>query len=449
MFKKLRIQFVTVIMVSVALVLAVVFTGICVAEYQRSKAEVDQALTESVNRVTESYQMSLNSGGYSGDRSDDAFSGGPGSGMPEFSGPPDKPHGNGGRDFAGPRIGGDNSRIVPVAVYIVEENNTYTIASEFTTAQIDSDVLASAADVMAMRGDGLGTIPELGLHYEKRTTEISTYVAFADVSTTSSWQSTAVSLAIAALAILAVFFVIALFLSKWALRPVREAWDAQRQFVADASHELKTPLTVVLANNSILLKHPGDTIASQSQWIESTQVEAENMQGLINEMLEMAQVESRAAIHHEKLDFSYLVDGLSLQFESVAFERGCMLETSIEEDITVDGDEARLRKAVSTLIENALKYVNEDGTVNVSLKRAGKNARLAINNTGSVISEENRAHIFDRFYRTDKARTSGTGGYGLGLAIAREIAREHEGDIICESDEAHGTTFIVTIPIAT
>ena len=210
---------------------------------------------------------------------------------------------------------------------------------------------------------------------------------------------------------------------------------------------MKTPLTVILANNSILLKHSQDSIASQSQWIESTQVEAQNMQGLVNEMLELAQVESRAAIEHSILDFSDLVDGIALQFESVAFERGCEYRENVKEGLLVDGDESRLRKAVSTLIENALKYVDERGVVTITLRANDMKSILEISNTGTAISKEDIPHIFDRFYRTDKARTSGTGGYGLGLAIAREIAREHNGDITCESNEKAGTVFTMTLPL--
>ena len=103
---------------------------------------------------------------------------------------------------------------------------------------------------------------------------------------------------------------------------------------------------------------------------------------------------------------------------------------------------------VSTIVENAFKYVNEGGAVNVSLRRSGKTATLAIRNTGSTISADDLPHIFDRFYRTDKARTSGAGGFGLGLAISREIARSHNGDITCASSENEGTTFTITLPIA-
>ena len=424
MFGKLRAKFVAIITISVAVVVAVVFTTIVVVDHQRSIGEVQEALSSSLDRsvssLTEPFEFRHND-----------------MGVARFA--EEAP--------GGPRIGGhgEDRSMVPVAVYLVNADSSYTSMQKFASATIDEDVLASAIEKLSSADDGSGTIDELGLHYDKRTLDEGTLVAFADTTTTSGWKQLALSLFIAGLGIVLAFAVIGYFLSNWALRPVKEAWDSQRQFVADASHELKTPLTVMLANNSILLKHPGSTIASQSQWIESSQVEAERMQGLINEMLELAQVESRAAAVREQVDFSDLVDGIGLQFESVAFERGCELECEIQEGINVEGDANRLSKAVSTLVENALKYVDEGGRVDVRLTRAGRNAQLVITNTGSVISEEDLPHIFDRFYRTDKARTSGAGGFGLGLAIAREIAREHGGDIACKSDAASGTTFTMTI----
>ena len=119
----------------------------------------------------------------------------------------------------------------------------------------------------------------------------------------------------------------------------------------------------------------------------------------------------------------------------------------LEGGITVNGNDQQLHKLVSTLVENAFKYVDDGGTINVNLAKTGKYAALEVRNTGSVISAEDLPHIFDRFYRTDKARTSGTGGFGLGLAIAREIARSHGGDITCTSTAADGTTFTVTLPV--
>ncbi len=476
MFRKLRIQFVAVVMASVALVLAIVFAGICIAEYQRSLADVNEALSSSISRADE--HMGKHSIGF-GPMGLYGTSNGQSGSWPMFRGRDDSSSSDtsaypaydehdetfdeiaeemGFENFDemmnGPRIGGrdDDRKIsaVPVAVYLLNSSELQ-IVSGFTTASLSSEVLQSAFQRLADADDGEGTLGDLGIHYKKVTTDNATYFAFADTSNTKSWQSLALMLLVAGVGMLVVFFFFALFLSKWALKPVQEAWESQRQFVADASHDLKTPLTVILANASILLKHPERTIASESQWIESTQIEAEQMQGLVNEMLELAQVEAGqtvASAPFEPIDFSDLVNGETLLFDSMALERGCLFDCSIEDGIQVNGNPQQLHKMVSTLVENAFKYVNENGSIRVGLVRNGNTARLDVNNTGSEISPEDLPHIFDRFYRTDKARTSGTGGFGLGLAIAREVARSHGGDITCTSNSADGTTFTVTLPTA-
>ena len=466
MFRKLRIKFVAIVMTSVAIVLAIVFTGICITEYQHSTASVDKAMTSAIDRAAEAEERMRDPFGFERmhsemmenlfgsesdtDNDDDSEE----ASENDSSDASIKQNDNhSGRGFNRPRIGGhedDQRTMVPVAVYTLSTTNSFIIAQGFTTASIDNDVLQQAAERLCVLEDGQGTFSDLALHYLKRTVDDTTFVAFADTSTTDSWKSLAITLGIAGLGTLAVFFIIALLLSKWALRPVREAWDAQRQFVADASHDLKTPLTVILANASILLKHPEHSIASESQWIESTQIEAKHMQGLINEMLELAQVEAGEQVNvvRDTLDFSDLVDGETLLFDSVALERGCHFDCDIASGLTVEGNEQQLHKMVSTLVENAFKYVDEAGTINVTLRQSGKFARLDVCNTGSTISPEDLPHIFDRFYRTDKARTSGAGGFGLGLAIAREIARSHGGDITCASSPDAGTTFSVSLPVA-
>ena len=447
MFKKLRIQFVAIVMASVAVVLAIVFIGICATEYQRSATDVNEALSLAIERAAEK-----------GPR----FGANPGMGamMRSFEdGALDdlddlEEYADGIEEMiTGPRIGGrgDEQRsTVPVAVYTLTETNSFAIASGYTTASIDSDVLEAAAERICDLEEGTGTLSDLGLHYQKRILNNTTYVAFADTSNTDSWKSLALTLGIAGLGTLVVFFVISLALSKWALKPVKEAWESQRQFVADASHDLKTPLTVILANSSILMKHPDHTIAAESQWIESTQVEAQQMQGLVNEMLELAQVEAgeKANIERTQIDYSDLVDGETLLFDSMALERGCLYDCEIEQNLLVMGNAQQLHKMVSTLVENAFKYVDECGTIRVSLSRSGKNAQLIVSNSGSEIAADDLPHIFDRFYRTDKARTSGAGGFGLGLAIAREVARSHGGDITCTSGASEGTAFTATLPLA-
>ena len=341
-----------------------------------------------------------------------------------------------------------------MAVYRILKNGSYALAGSAASASIADDVLEKAIPQLADAPDGSGELSELGLFYEKRTSDTGIErVAFADVSSASGWQTLALTLAGVGVVALAIFFVISVFFSRWALRPVKRAWEQQRQFVADASHELKTPLTVILANTSILMSHPERTIASQSQWVESTQAEGERMQGLVADLLLLARLDAEEtdivkSKPKERIDLSNLVEGELLQFESVAFERDIELESDVDEGIAVQGSIERLRRLVTTLLDNACKYAGDNGKVRVELHAQDGSARFVVHNTGSLISAEDLQHVFDRFYRADKARTSGAGGFGLGLSIAKEVAEEHGGTITAKSSDEEGTTFTATLPTA-
>ena len=330
-----------------------------------------------------------------------------------------------------------------------------TALGRYNTASISQDVLEQAGEQLAGADEGFGSLSDLGLFYVKRQAGGVMYLAFADMGSVSGWRALAATLAVVEVGTLAVFFVISLFFSRWALRPVTRAWTQQRRFVADASHDLKTPLTVILANTSIALEHPERSVASQSQWLESTQHEAEAMQGLVGDLLTLAKMDEEEAAAQsgaarpafEEVDLSDVIEGEVLQFESVAFERGVRLESQVEPGIELRGNEQRLRRLAGTLIDNACKYVDDGGAVDVALSRSGKQARLAVRNTGAPISPEDLPHVFDRFYRADKARTGGAGGHGLGLAIARAIAEEHGGNLSVASTQAEGTVFTATLPL--
>ncbi|MDR2586862.1 MAG: hypothetical protein LBC23_01195 [Coriobacteriales bacterium] len=283
------------------------------------------------------------------------------------------------------------------------------------------------------------------------------------------------------------FFFISLLLSRIALRPVVEAWERQRRFVADASHELKTPLTVILANNSLLLAHPDKTIAEQEQWVNSTQAEAQRMDKLVHDLLLLAQTddeETSAAAQAASLqpvDLSALTRRGLLQFEAVFFERGISLTADLAEGITLPGNEEQLERLIQILLDNASKYAkapeaegaaknSEDvesaaeaesavavegatevgdgaATVHVELLGApasGQHATLRVTNSGPAIDPAVLPHLFERFYRVDSAH-SDTEGSGLGLSLAQAIVKAHHGTIEVSSTPTTGTTFTTTL----
>lgn len=172
------------------------------------------------------------------------------------------------------------------------------------------------------------------------------------------------------------------------------------------------------------------------------------MRGLVESLLELARTEEGAgsARRNVDVDLSSTVEGEALQFDAVAFEKGCLIETRVEPGVHVMGDPEQLARLTKTLVDNACKYASKDSQVTVTLSRHNGTAQLSVNNLGEPIPEEDLPHVFDRFYRSDKARTRQTGGFGLGLAIARGIAEGHGGKISVTSTQQDGTTFSVRLP---
>jgi len=269
-------------------------------------------------------------------------------------------------------------------------------------------------------------------------------IAFIDISDDiKTLENTVVTLIFSCVAALIAFFFISLYLSKWALRPVERAWEQQRRFVADASHELKTPLTVILANTGILKSNRLSTVEQQMNWIENTGAEATRMKKLVDSLLFLAKADNtELSVTLSKVNLSDIAISSALAFESVAFERGVLLATSeIAADIYISGNEAQLKQLIGILLDNAVKYSEEKGVVTLSLETRQSKAALTVHNQGSYMAADDLEHVFDRFYRADKSRSAE--GYGLGLAIAKSIVDAHGGKISVRSDAVHGTTFTV------
>ncbi|WP_251197550.1 sensor histidine kinase [Anaerotardibacter muris] len=450
--RKLRIKFVAIIMVVVAIILAVVFSTIVVISYSNSTTEVYAALDSAISRnAIDVHERPFNkmpdnraedTNGEELDEDDSAFDGNVGSADEALL-------------SEGPRfeIGGrePDQSLIPVAVYELHEDGTMTFASNAASGMIADSALAEVADQAFDVPYGHGSIDSLGVFYAKQKRGAETYIAFADERSVSEWQSLAVTLTIIGLATLVLFFVVSLIFSKWALHPVKASWEQQQRFIADASHELKTPLTVMAADTAILKRNSEASIASQSQWVESIEGEIKNMQELVGDMLLLARADGQGEAMPRKtevIDLSKLVNAELLQFEPVAYERSLDLDSKVAPNVTIDGAKDQLQRLASVLLDNAFKYVNECGRISVQLDKGDGSAVLSVSNSGGFIPAEDLPHVFDRFYRADKARTrTGELSYGLGLSIAREIANIHGGTITATSSEATGTTFTVTLPL--
>ncbi len=348
----------------------------------------------------------------------------------------------------GPRDHPEPYSMIP-AFTITVDGDGNVVSKNLMRVEIEDDVILSAVRDVLASGRQEGKISSLNLRYLVRSFSGGARIAFADTSlekaSVARWLFNSL---LTGLGGLGAFFVISLFLSRWALRPVSVAWEQQRRFVADASHELKTPLTVILANVGILLRHRDETVGQQQKWVEYTREEAERMKKLVDEMLFLAKSDSaRTSASFLLLNFSDFVWNSVLPFESVAFELHVTLESHIAPDVYLLGDEGQLKQLTAILLDNACKYAGESGKVTVALEKGQDKARLTVHNTGTPIPPDQLPRIFDRFIRADSSRARSQGGYGLGLAIAKTIMEGHKGKITAESSAAEGTTFIVTLPL--
>lgn len=247
---------------------------------------------------------------------------------------------------------------------------------------------------------------------------------------------------------LIILFMISVYFTNKAIEPLEESFKKQKQFIADASHELRTPLTVIKTNISILKENKQESIKSQERWISYIESQANRMSFLVNEMLSLANIDSNIKkVNLSKISLTDILKNCLLVFEVVIFEKGLLLEEYIDDDIYINGEKEQIKKLISILIDNAIKYTNSNGKIIIFLKNEKNKAKLIVKNTGEGIKNENLEKIFERFYRIDDSRNSKSGGYGLGLAIARAISEEHKGKIYAESNFRKDVSFIVEFPL--
>lgn len=288
-----------------------------------------------------------------------------------------------------------------------------------------------------------GTVSGYHLRYLRQDNGLYEKLAFVDMSMEQAVLRRMMgSYLVIALAALALLLGVSVLLSHWATRPVEKAWKQQRQFLSDASHELKTPLTVILSNAELL--EQTELPDKPARWTDNILSEAGRMRSLVEEMLTLARADNmvRTAVMAE-VSLSDVAADCALAFEPVAFEAGKPLEYQIADGTLVLGDGDKLRQLISILLDNAIKYGADGGTITLSLQKTDRQARLTVSNPGDPIPPEQLGRLFERFYRADVSRGEKS-GFGLGLPIARTIAEEHKGTLRAESD-AGSTRFIYTM----
>ena len=240
-----------------------------------------------------------------------------------------------------------------------------------------------------------------------------------------------------------IFFTNRFFANRY-IAPVKEAFTKQKQFIADASHELKTPLAIISTNTDVLLDNGEDTISNQSKWIHHIQEETSRMKELTNNLLYLTEIDhTQTQMLYVPFNLSETVESVILTMEAIIFEKNISLHYEIEPNLNIQGNEEQIKQVIMILLDNAIKYNHLMGSLVLRLRKQNSDVVLSVQNTGDGISSEHLDKIFDRFYRTDSSRSRKLGGYGLGLAIAKSIIEQHKGKIYAKSTLNETTTFYV------
>ena len=319
----------------------------------------------------------------------------------------------------------------------VAGNSYYDLSDQSQLAAIVTEALAQEEDT--------GLLADFHLRYLRKTGYTSTLIAFTDTTLESTtMRSMAAVCSLAGSAALLVLFLCSYLLSGVVTRPVGAAWAQQEQFLSDASHELKTPLTVILSSAELLNQ---SALPEQAVYIDNIREESRRMKLLVEDMLTLSRAQrSAGSLPEQTTDLSEAAVTASLRFEPVAFEAGKRLEYDIAPSLPVRGDGAKLGQALAALLDNAVKYSAGGTDIRLTAEKQGRFAVVTVADSGPDIPADKLPHIFDRFYRADEARTDGD-SFGLGLPIAKAIIDAHRGTLRCESGGGV-TRFIITLPLA-
>ena len=319
----------------------------------------------------------------------------------------------------------------------VAGNSYYDLSDQSQLAAIVTEALAQEEDT--------GLLADFHLRYLRKTGYTSTLIAFTDTTLESTtMRSMAAVCSLAGSAALLVLFLCSYLLSGVVTRPVGAAWAQQEQFLSDASHELKTPLTVILSSAELMNQ---SALPEQAVYIDNIREESRRMKLLVEDMLTLSRAQrSAGSLPEQTADLSEAAVTAALRFEPVAFEAGKRLEYDIAPELSVRGDGGKLGQALAALLDNAVKYSAGGTDIRLTAEKQGRFAVVAVADSGPDIPADKLPHIFDRFYRADEARTDGD-SFGLGLPIAKAIIDAHRGTLRCESGGGV-TRFIITLPLA-
>ncbi|KMZ44838.1 MULTISPECIES: HAMP domain-containing sensor histidine kinase [Bacillales] len=248
------------------------------------------------------------------------------------------------------------------------------------------------------------------------------------------------------LIMLVLIFFVSRYFANRAIVPIAEAWARQKQFVADASHELKTPLMIMKANYDVLMANETETIQSQYKWLSYIKTGTDRMAKLVNDMLTLTRMdEENIVLCKKEFNLSHAIRTVTESMDGILNDKGITLLCKIEPNMVIDSDEERINQLITILFDNAVKYTNSSGQIELTLSKTKKHVKFVIKNSGKGIPQADLPKVFDRFYRVDPSRATKTEGHGLGLSIAKSIVHLLGGSIHVTSVENEWTTFTFTL----
>lgn len=343
------------------------------------------------------------------------------------------------KQLVAPDDRGDNVHLPYFSIMVNEDGEMFELGGGFFDLS-DEELIDSILSDTVATGKDSGTLKEYDLRFVAVDTRFGRCYVYSDTTSEQAILSKLIRGFVAVGIIAFLFFLgISWLLARWAVKPVENAWLQQKQFVADAAHELKTPITVIMTDAE-LLHSPECTEAEHEQLSGSIITISAQMRGLVESLLELARIDS-GSLKETKHVFrlSELVQSSAMIFEPLFFEKDMSFSYEVEPDIVVNGNDTHLKQLTEIFLDNAVKYAAPGGETKLTLRRTGvKKCVLSVTDQGEPIADEDLKNLFKRFYRVDKARTSRQ-SYGLGLSIAESIAHEHKGKVWAESRDGWNT----------
>jgi sensor histidine kinase YesM len=326
--------------------------------------------------------------------------------------------------------------------FFIVQYNTYDRVIDINTSHIaavsDSEAEEFAEEVLATKKES----GYKGIYRYKYTdTDFGHIVIFLDCSIqlkgALSMFITSCVIAIACIA--AIFLIIFIFSSRF-IRPMIDNIEKQKRFITDAGHELKTPLAIINANVEVI-----EMINGSNEWLDSIKNQVQRLDQLVKSMLQMAKMEEGTLSPvFSDFDLSNAFNEITNPFKTMAQQKGKKLSIHAQQNIHMSGDEGAIRNLISILVDNAIKYSNDGGRIEASLKRDGKFIKIKVRNSSDVKKNENLNLLFERFYRRDTSRSRESGGFGIGLSMAKTIVDSHKGKITAQTENGGYVSFNVT-----